>query len=389
MLAVLYVTCGISSAGDNLKRLVMFWNVENFFDPFDDTLTADEDFTPEGFKHWTWDKFLSKRNSIAKAIISVKDAYGDYPSVVGFAEVENYMVLKQLTTETALSRLDYGIIHRESPDSRGIDVALIYRRKHFHPLQVKNFPVSTGSGRPTRDILYVKGILLRNFPENSLSDSPSTLRDASDTLEIYVVHFPSKYGGAVATGPLRDAAAIRLLEIIDSTGNASGRPSSGISAIFPSDSTESPLRSLVSEIPACYPPDNVQAEILNQRNILVMGDFNDSPTSSSLRLLTNWGLIYAGGHLLNRENIHPAQAKERRTPKLPADIGTIKFEGRWELIDHFLVSEALKHCRMSIYAPPMLLESDTKYLGNKPFRSFYGPRWNSGPSDHLPILLEL
>ncbi len=350
-LAVLCCTCGFSLPGDTLKIPVMFWNVENFFDPFDDSLTRDEDFTPDGFKNWTWSKFLSKRNSIAKTIISVKDACGAYPAIVGLAEVENYLVLKQLTAETALARLDYGIVHRDSPDARGIDIALIYRREAFTPLQVRNFPVFTGSGRPTRDILYVKGLLRGSihpdaYPPEDISDNSLP----QDTLELFVVHFPSKFGGAAATGPLRDAAAMRLLEVIDSTGT--------------------------------IPPKTV-----NQRNIIVMGDFNDSPESSSVRLLTESGLVYAGENLLERKK-QKEQSADQRIPNLE-NHGTIKFDGRWELIDHFLVSPPLGDCPMSIYAPAMLLEPDEKYLGTKPFRSFYGPRWNAGPSDHLPILLEL
>ncbi len=327
-LAVLCSTTAFSLPCDSLKKLVMFWNVENFYDPFDDSLTRDEDFTPDGFKNWTWSRFTFKRNSIAKTILSVKDAYGTFPSIVGFAEVENYLVLKQLTAETILSRLDYGIVHRDSPDIRGIDVAIIYRRGDFTPLRVQAFPVFTGSGRPTRDILYVKGVLQDN-----------------DTLELFVVHFPSKFGGAAVTGPLREAAARRLLEIIDSTGGA-------ISA----------------------------SEDLLQRNIIVMGDFNDTPESSSIGMLIDEGLMCAGEQSLNRKSIGS---------KTLNDIGTIKFNGRWEQIDHFLVSPSLEDCPMSVYAPQMLLESDEKYLGTKPFRSFYGPRWNTGPSDHLPILLEL
>ena len=91
---------------------VVFWNLENFFDPFDDSLTVDEEFTPAGDKHWTWKKFLAKRNLIAKALLSMHDSYGDWPLAVGFAEVENRMVLRQLTERTPLAKLGYGVVHR-------------------------------------------------------------------------------------------------------------------------------------------------------------------------------------------------------------------------------------------------------------------------------------
>ncbi len=312
--ACLYIAGFSLPCSDSLKRITMFWNVENYFDPFDDSLTRDEDFTPEGSKHWNWSRFCQKRNTIAKTIVGIRDLYGAYPFAIGFAEVENYMVLKQLTGGTILSGPDYGIIHREGPDSRGIECAMLYRKETFTPLQVRTFEVLTGPDRPTRDILYVKGI----------SDA--------DTLEFFIVHFPSKFGGAKATDPLRTAAAECLLQAIDSTG-------------------QSP----------------------SLRKIIVMGDFNDSPTSPSVRKLTDRGLVYTGEYLLKRND----------------DIGTIKFNGRWEMIDHFLVSIPLSHCRMYIHSIPTLLEADTKYLGFKPFRSYYGPRWNGGPSDHLPIVLVL
>ncbi len=313
LLAASLYTAGFSlPSGDSTATITMFWNVENYFDPFDDSLKKDDEFTPEGFKHWTWGRFCRKRNAIAKTIIAARDTYGDYPLVVGLAEVENYMVLRQLVNETSLSRLDYGIIHRDGPDSRGIECAMLYRKERFTPTDVRTFEVNTGSGRATRDILYVKGIT------------------ACDTMEFLIVHMPSKFGGEKASAPLRDAAAQCLLRSIDSTGGP-----------------------------------------LHLRKIIVMGDFNDSPASSSVRTLTDKGLIYTGEYLMQQEK----------------DIGTIKFNGQWELIDHFLATPPLGHCKMYIYAPEQLLESDTKYLGVKPFRTYYGPTWNGGTSDHLPIVL--
>ena len=106
------------------RPYMVFWNLENYFDPFDDSLTVDEEFTPGGYKHYTWKKFLVKRNLIAKTLLSMHDRYGDFPVLAAFAEVENRMVLRQLVEQTPLAKLGYGIIHRDSPDSRGIDVVL-------------------------------------------------------------------------------------------------------------------------------------------------------------------------------------------------------------------------------------------------------------------------
>ncbi len=317
--ACLYTTGFSLSCSDSLKRITMFWNVENYFDPFNDSLAKDEDFTPEGFKHWTWEKFCIKRNAIAKTIISLRDIYGDYPFAIGLAEVENYMVLRQLTEETILAKPGYGIIHHDGPDHRGIECAMLYRKDAFIPLQVNTFQVLTDSGKPTRDILYVKGI------------------SSLDTLEFFVVHFPSKYGGAKATESLRKAASECLLSAIDSTRSHFSR-----------------------------------------RKIIVMGDFNDTPESATLQKLTENGLIYTGQSILKQSCLREDN-----------NIGTIRFNGRWEMIDHFLVSEALGDCTMHIHASESLLEADTKYLGSKPFRTYQGPKWNGGASDHLPIVLVL
>ena len=130
--AVVLCVCAPDLRGQERgSRYVVFWNLENYFDPFDDSLTVDEEFTPAGEKHWTWKKFLVKRNLIAKVLLSMYDRYGDWPLAVGFAEVENRMVLRQLTEQTPLAKLGYGVVHRDSPDSRGIDVGFIYREEYL------------------------------------------------------------------------------------------------------------------------------------------------------------------------------------------------------------------------------------------------------------------
>ena len=180
----------------------MFWNLECFFDPFDDPATLDEEFTPQGRKHWTWKQFQSKRDGIARTIAATSSVFGTLPDLVGLAEVENRMVLRQLTEHSILERADYGIVHRDSPDARGIDVALLYRRKSFRVLEARNLKVE--SDKPTRDILYVKGIFNR-----------------ADTLHLFINHWPSKLGGEAVSGVRRAAAAQTLNRCVDSILNAS------------------------------------------------------------------------------------------------------------------------------------------------------------------------
>ncbi|MCF0165897.1 MAG: endonuclease [Bacteroidales bacterium] len=292
-----------------LLTVALFWNVENCFDPFDNPLTADDDFTPRGSYHWTWKKFLSKRNAIAKTLIASSQVWGEFPLLVGLAEVENHLVLSQLVHNTALAKCAYGIILREGPDRRGINVALLYREELFDVLKVRSIRVALpDSTRSTRDILYVKG-----------------LESGRDTLHVFVVHFPSKLGGAKASEPSRQAAARTLSAVVDSLRAADAR-------------------------------------------ILVMGDFNDVPSSEVLREIP----------LANKADSLSAQG-----------LGTLRYRGQWELIDHFRVSGALDRVsQMKIFAPSFLLEDDPKFPGKRPFRSNMGPRYHGGVSDHLPIMLK-
>lgn len=299
------------------RPYMVFWNLENYFDPFDDSLTVDEEFTPGGYKHYTWKKFLVKRNLIAKTLLSMHDRYGDFPVLAAFAEVENRMVLRQLVEQTPLAKLGCGIIHRDSPDSRGIDVALIYRKELFEVLEVNVHEVLTGRERPTRDILYVAGVLAGTW----------------DTIHIFVNHWPSKFGGDEYSRPFRQAASDTLRRAVLGLRD-----------------------SLSGELPA----------------VVVTGDFNDIPDAPPVLSLTS------GTGLVNL-----AMSLHRRGE------GTLKYNGKWELIDHFLVSPAVGEAVMEIYSHSMLLEEDDKFLGVKPLRSYYGPMWHGGASDHLPIVLLL
>lgn len=285
--------------------VVLFWNVECFFDPFDDTLKNDDEFTSGAVRHWSWPRFEKKRDGIAQTILAAGDWTGELPALVGLAEVENRMVVSQLVRKTILDELGYAYVHRESPDARGIDVALLYRKDFLRLLAVDSLRVP---GVVTRDILYV------TFEMPGQAGGP---------FHVFVVHLPSKLGGARASQGRRDAAQRVLDRAVDSL---------------------------------------LQLDAASR--ILVMGDFNDTDNHVS-------GL-----------SAPPFDGE-------PAAPGTLKFHGRWEQIDEFFVSPALKKARMQIFAPPFLLEKDAAYLGTKPYRTYIGPRYNGGLSDHLPITLRI
>ena len=309
-----------------LLLLVMFWNVENYFDTYDNPSTTDEEFTPTGDNRWGRARFEKKRDDIAKTILLAADQYGDLPALIGLAEVENAFVLQELLEETPLARTQYKYIHKDSPDSRGIDVALLYREELFTPLETKYI----GFSFPTRDVLYTKGVV------NGL-----------DTLHIMVNHWPSKRGNEESSGRKREYVSLKVSHVVDS---------------------------ILLRNPAA--------------NIVLMGDFNDTPASSPLKNL---------GQLTNLAKW--ADGAE----------GSYKYRESWSMIDQILVSENLikkdshlkgnekgfqpqwiyTHRNMEIFAPEALFAEDATYLGVKPKRTYSGPRYLGGISDHLPVVFKL
>lgn len=190
--SVLLILC-VLRCGDGVSQeaplRVAFWNVENFFDSRNDSLTNDDEFTPQGLRHWTRRRFEVKRDAICKGVAAL-----DYPVVMGLAEVENDYVLQELLMGTPLRKFDYGFVHYDSPDARGIDCALLYRKSHFIPYSTKSVCLSD-STLLTRDILLVEGCTPKG-----------------DTLLLLVNHWPSKRGGVEAEqNRMRIAHKLRVM----------------------------------------------------------------------------------------------------------------------------------------------------------------------------------
>ena len=313
---------------------IVFWNVENFFDPFPDSLQQDPAFTPQGANHWTWSRFIAKRDVLAKTIIAMREE--ELPVIVGLCEVESRFALEQLVRQTPLAPAQYRVVFHKGPDVRGMNVAMLYRPDRFRLLLTRFLTVCLpDTTQHTREILYAKGVL-----------------DQLDTLHLFVNHWPSKVGGAKASAGRRLVAAARLRASVDS---------------------------IVAHHPA--------------PNIIIMGDFNDTPLSKTLQTFTSGAPLrrYSAPSvqpILYNLSLSLARRK----------LGTIRYRGRWELIDQFIVSENLlnpqepvytsaEHCR--IFSASFLLIPDEKYLGWKPYRTYLGPRYQGGISDHLPVILKI
>lgn len=292
----------------------MFWNLENTFDYKNDSLsTSDEEFSARGARHWTKKRFQTKCNAIAKGILWAGSREGGLPDAVGFAEVENAFVLKRILQTAALRKLDYRITHFESPDPRGIDVALIYRPSRLQLADAKPCHLYQKD-----TIMRTRDILLARFHTPEGAD-----------IAFLVNHHPSKYGGLEESEPRRRIAVKRLAYLADSL------------------STE------------------------GVENIVAMGDFNDTPDNPVYGLLEPF-----------LENL--------ASPLHLKGEGTIKYDGAWELIDMFFVSPPLRDVStMKILQIPFLMTKDTGHAGTKPLRTYSGPRYLGGVSDHCPIWLNV
>lgn len=323
-------TTSISQTQEKEIFNILFYNAENFFDVEDNPNTADEEFLPKGKKNWNKYRMYDKNDKIAKVIIN--SGGWDLPVIVGLCEVESATIGDILTKASPLKDLNYGYLHQESQDRRGIDVMLLYRREHYTPISTHFYPVEypEDPGFRSRDILYSKGLL------------------GGDTLHIFINHWPSKYGGAMATIPLREAAAKTLKKRTDSLMIA-----------------------------------NPMAKII------IMGDLNDAAHEPSI--------VEALGAIRYQEELPDNALVNLSWPLVDAGLGSHKYQGNWDIIDHIIVSKGMlvgeglttDEKGMKLIQLDFLLEEDDRYLGNQPKRTYKGYTYHGGYSDHLPVMLEV
>lgn len=286
-------------------------NCENLFDCKHDTLKQDTEWLPDGKRRWSPARYWRKLNHIGQEILSCQEE--GVPDLVALVEVENDSVLFDLTHRSLLRGAGYEYLMTQSPDVRGIDVALLYQPMTFRPICYDYLDIIPLAGmRPTRDILYVQGETLKG-----------------DTLHVFVVHAPSRYGGDKQTHPNRRLIADRLIGAI-------------------------------RQLPA-------------DAKVIIAGDFNDEATDPALRFLEDNGL-------------HNVTAKATGSHGAKA---TYRYQGLWQSIDHVFVSGVLLDSveRSFINDAPFLLEEDKKYGGVKPLRTYNGYRYQRGFSDHLPLIV--
>jgi endonuclease/exonuclease/phosphatase family metal-dependent hydrolase len=306
---------------------IMFYNVENLFDVYDDTLKADDDFLPKGLMRWNYSRYNKKIGAIYKAII----AAGEWnpPSVVALCEVENRKVLEDLVYGTNLSKYNYGIIHEESPDQRGIDVCLLFRKsithlviyKYWTPTEIKREDFKT------RSVLYSKLIV------------------DNDTVHLIVNHWPSRRGGVLAGEDLR----MKIAEMIRSKA------------------------------------DSINAGSHGGAKIIILGDFNCTPDDHEMKLLIS--PTKSGVFLVNISD--SLAVSGNGTYRY---MGTWEMIDQVIVSDKILGCSGGLYTdvrMLTIFKPDFLLRKDTKYPGFIPLSTYRGYKYQGGFSDHLPVLLDL
>ncbi|MCC8146666.1 MAG: endonuclease [Bacteroidales bacterium] len=329
-LVIFFFLATFSQAQNSFR--VMFYNVENLFDTTDNPDTEDNEFTPEGTRHWTKKRYYRKINNIAKVITSIGE--WSYPALVGLCEVENDHVLKYLTRYSPIKNAEYRYLITESQDVRGINVALLYQRDRFRYIEHSSVRLSfpDDKDKKTRDILHVSGIII-----------------TQDTLDVFICHFPSRRGGAQNTESDRVYAASVLKQKTDSLFNAR-----------------------------------------KNANIIIMGDFNDEPSDKSM---TDGLKAYPLGDTITTKrlyNLFLSLEKKSRigSYKYQGDwnlLDQIIVSGNLLMGDQdFCIHPET----VQIFQPDFLFTPDIVQGGKRPKKTFHGYKYEGGFSDHLPVAVD-
>ena len=322
-----------SQDGKKIKFLesssrIAFYNLENLFDTEDHPEKPDEEFTPEGRNKWTNERYQAKLEIINKVFSGMQ-----YPAFIGVCEVENELVLRDLISLTGMKNYNYGVVHKESPDYRGIDVGFLYNRDVFTVLSSDiiriHFPKAIVEDYTTRDILQISGILGKK-----------------DSLHFFINHWPSRRGGVRESEPKRVYVAEQLRQRVDV---------------------------LFAQNPSS--------------NIVIMGDFNDETDNRSIASILNAKSATDYREKAALYNLFDALDADKQ--------GTYNFRGNWNMLDQIIVSTPLVSSRNKIrVSQPAIFKADfmiyeSEKYGSMPSRTYGGPNYYGGPSDHFPIFVEL
>jgi predicted extracellular nuclease len=304
------------------KATIVFYNVENLFDTIDDPAINDEEFLPVSEKQWNTERYNKKLEDIAKVLGGINNE--ELPEVIGLCEVENRDVLEDLAATAPLASGNYQIVHIDSPDKRGIDVALLFRKREFKVLSHEAIVIDPGF--ETRDILHVTGKL------------------GKEELHLFVNHWPSRWGGVEQSEPNRIVAAQTLRNKVDEL--------------------------LAKDAGA---------------KIIIIGDTNDEPDNKSLSEIVQ---AMAPNTKANLYNL--------MIPLDEQNKGSYYYRGDWNMIDNIIVSDAVLRGKGFVATDQLgqvyhetWMEYRNKNGEMSPNRTYGGPNYYGGVSDHFPVYLKL
>ncbi len=333
----LFIFLGVSIHAQTSNKIkihtVAFYNLENLFDTINDPLTFDESSPIMELKTNKEKVYWEKIKNMAEAISQIgKGINPNPPSLIGVCEVENKKVLEDLILSPPLKEYNYNIVHFDSKDSRGIDVALLYRQSVFVPKSVKPYEVklmneSTGKREYTRDQLWISGLL------------------DDDLIFLNINHWPSRRGGEIVSQTKRSIAAQLTKRISDS--------------LFGADPYS---------------------------KIIIMGDFNDNPTDFGLSKVLGAKFYEEEVKLKSLFNVFGNQYLNGN--------GTHAYLDSWGMFDQIILSapwldkttSGYRYFKGGIFNPTFLVTNEGKYRGY-PFRSFGDEGFTGGYSDHFPVFI--
>jgi predicted extracellular nuclease len=312
---------------------VVFYNVENLFDIYNDPKTNDDEFTPGSPKQWNEEKYKKKITDIAKVLSSINEK--ELPSLIGLAEVENQKVLEDLVASSKLKKGKFGIVHYDSKDERGIDVALLYNKDEIELLDSKAIPVVFGFDVEdvTRDILYVKCRI-----------------KGDEIYHLFVNHWPSRTPNEQDSEIKRITAAVALRKEVDNILNFE-----------------------------------------NNARIIIMGDFNDEPTNKSVLQILGAGNKRKN---FNYRDLYNMMYDIHNV----SNEGSVTYKDSWQMFDQLIISPSLFNTTRGyyltftdgkVYKDESVLFKNEQTGFTSPNKTYGGDTYYGGVSDHLPVYLIL
>jgi endonuclease/exonuclease/phosphatase family metal-dependent hydrolase len=334
---------------------VAFYNFENLFDTINDLHTNDDEWTPKGAQHWTSKKYNQKLQNLSRVLREIGSSENaNAPTFIGCSEIENRDVLEDLIKESKLVDKEYGIIHFDSPDKRGIDVALLYQKKYFRPTTYTNIPLivyrkETARKRSSKVEAEEKRdntLEINNYNNRVFTRDQLLVTGFLDGEEINIIvnHWPSRSGGEKKSSPFREAAGALNRKTIDSLQH-----------------------------------------INPNAKVITMGDLNDGPYNKSIRI--------ALGAKANKTEVAPFGLYNPFEEMTKKGLGTIAFRDSWDIFDQIMISKSLiqdnfssfNYWKAGIYNKSFLIQTSGQYKG-------YPKRHSAneiGFSDHFPVYIYL